>query len=46
MVVDSGYFFFGVVEFVCFPSLSCACEGSLAVCVSGGSVGNVGFLGL
>ena len=48
MVVDSGYYFLCVcvVEFVCFSSLSCGCEGSLDVWVIVGSVGNVGFLGL
>ena len=35
-----------VVEFVCFSSLSCGCEGSLDVWVTVGSDGNVGFLGL
>ena len=35
-----------VVEFVCFSSLSCGCEGSLDVWVIVGSDGNVGFLGL
>ena len=35
-----------VVEFVCFPSLSCGCEGLLDVWVIVGSDGNVGFLGL
>ena len=45
MVVDSGYYFC-VVEFVCFSSLSYGCEGSLDVWVIVGSDGNVGFLGL
>ena len=35
-----------VVEFVCFSSLSCGCDGSLNVWVIVGSDGNVGFLGL
>ena len=44
MVVDSVYYLcVCVVEFVCFSSLSCGCEGSLVIV---GSDGNVGFLGL
>ena len=54
MVVDSVYYLCVcvcvcvcvVVEFVCFSSLSCGCEGSLDVWVIVGSDGNVGFLGL
>ena len=48
MVVDSGYYFVCVyvVEFVCFSSLSCGCEGSLDVWVIVGSDGNFGYLGL
>ena len=40
LVIFSSFF---VVEFVCFPSLSCAGGGLLDVCVI---VGVVGFLGL
>ena len=42
MVVNSDYFFL-MVEFVCFASLSCAGGELLDVCII---VGVVGFLGL
>ena len=42
MVVNSGYFFLLVV-FVCFPSLSCVGGGLSDACVI---MGVVGFLGL
>ena len=43
MVVNSGYYFFGVVVFMCLPSLSCAGGGFSVVCAI---VVVIGFLGL